>query len=385
MASHKFTHIVKREGTETPRNLLIFMDGTWNDENGRDGDGAVTNIYKLWSSLTGSLQQENIPFKRETKNHLGLYFRGIGNDEDNVTAKGFYKGAFGAGEKSIRDHAYARICQHYQPGDRICIFGFSRGAASARLLATKLHKYGLPSEITLYYSDVKNKQSGEKELLFTKYKSKDEGEKSQPVSFLGVFDTVGAFGVPINIGIFNFQKINLFKDLTLAKNIEKAVHLVALDESRGAFVPTLINHASHIEEVWFAGVHADIGGGYLKGTLGNITLDYMVSRLERTIQSPAVTFTSRLNQFRTYDLDEDDFIIHYHGDGLNKEPREVHVRRNDKPSKLPIVIHESVQKLTGSGNFYFTEQLNSFATMVPIAYDPKNLKDVGDNFSREST
>ena len=229
------------------------------------GNGAVTNIYKMWSSLTGTLEQENIPFKRETKNHLGLYFRGIGNDEDNVAAKGFYKGAFGAGEKSIRDHAYASICQHYQPGDRICIFGFSRGAASARLLATKLDKYGLPSEITLYYSDVKNKASGKKELLFTKYKSKDEGEKSLPVSFLGVFDTVGAFGIPINIGIFNFQKINLFKDPTLAKNIQKAVHLVALDESREPFVPTLANQADHIEEVWFAGVHADIGGGYLDG------------------------------------------------------------------------------------------------------------------------
>lgn len=385
MARHKETHSVVREGPETPRNLLIFMDGTWNDENGRGGDGAITNIYKLFSSLTGQLDNENIPFKRETTKHLGLYFRGIGNDEENVSSMGFYKGAFGAGEKNIRDHAYANICKYYRPGDRICIFGFSRGAASARLLASKLGKYGLPAEITLHYRDVKNKQTNKAERLFTKYKAKDESDKSLPVSFLGVFDTVGAFGIPISMGPLNFQKINLFRDLTLAKNIEKAVHLVAIDESRKPFIPTLANQSVRIEEVWFAGVHADIGGGYIDGQLGNITLDFMVSRLDQVIQSPGVTFTQRLNQFRAYDLEEDEFVIHYHGDGTAKEPREVHVRRNDKASKSPVAIHASVLKLRGAGNFYYSEQLNSFATRVPIDYDPGNVKELGDNIIKTAT
>lgn len=385
MPSFKETHTVVREGPQKPRNLLVFMDGTWNDENGRDNDGAVTNIYKMFSSLTGQKTTESIPFKRETANHLGLYFRGIGNDEENVKFKGFYKGAFGAGEKSIRDHAYASICKHYRPGDRICIFGFSRGAASARLLASKLDKYGLPSEITLHYSTVKNKMTKKEELLFTKYKSKDEGEKSLPVSFLGVFDTVGAFGIPISVGRLNFQSINLFKDLTLAKNIEHAVHLVAIDESREPFIPTLANKRNNLEEVWFSGVHADIGGGYLDSRLGNITLDFMVNRLDKIIQSPAVTFGPRLNQFRTYDLEEDDFTIHYHGDGRAKEPRSIHVRMNDKPTKSPVVIHESVLKLRGSGNFYYSERLNSFTTMVPIDYHPTNLKKLGDNFKKVTT
>jgi len=361
------------------------MDGTWNDENGSDGDGAVTNIYKMFSSLTGQLDEKNIPFKRETATQLGLYFRGIGNDEENITSMGFYKGAFGAGEKNIRDHAYASICKHYRPGDRICIFGFSRGAASARLLASKLDKYGLPAAITLHYRTVKNKMTKKEELLFTKYKPKEESKKSLPVSFLGVFDTVGAFGIPISLGPLNFQKINLFRDLTLAKNVEKAVHLVALDESREPFIPTLANHSVRIEEVWFAGVHADIGGGYIDGQLGNITLDYMVSRLSQAIQSPGVTFTQWLNQFRTYNLEEDDFVIHYHGDGTAKEPRKVHVRRNDKASKSPVVIHESVLSLREAKNFYYSEQLNSFATRVPIVYDPKNLKELGNNITEAVT
>jgi len=385
MATHKETHKVVRDGPEVARNLLIFMDGTWNDENGRDNDGAITNIYKMFSSLTGRVEAESIPFKRETVKHLGLYFRGVGNDEENVSAMGFYKGAFGAGEKSIRDHAYANICKYYRPGDRICIFGFSRGAASARLLASKLDKYGLPEEITLYYRDVKNKKTKKAERLFTKYKAKEESKESLPVSFLGVYDTVGAFGIPINLGPLNFQKINLFRDLTLARNVEKAVHLVAIDESRDPFVPTLTNHRNSIEEVWFSGVHADIGGGYLDSKLGNITLDYMLNRLGQHIQSPGVTFTTRLEKFRNYDLEEDDFIIHYHGDGTAKEPRSIHVRMNDKETRSPAVIHESVLKLLEARNFFYSERLNSFATRVPIDYDPVNLKEIGENFTRTTT
>jgi uncharacterized protein (DUF2235 family) len=381
----KQTYNVAREGEEIPRNLLVFLDGTWNDENGRDGDGAVTNIYKLFSSLTASrVATESLPHERETANHLGLYFRGVGNDEENIISMGYYKGAFGAGERNIRDHAYACICKHYKPGDRICIFGFSRGAASARLLASKLNEHGLPSEITLHYRKAKNKNTGNEEPLFTKYSAKDESKKILSISFLGLFDTVGAFGIPIDIGPLNFQKINLFRDLTVARNVERVVHLVAIDESRTPFIPTLTNKSDRIEEVWFAGVHADIGGGYLEGRLGNIALDFMVNRLEKYVQSPSIKFLSRLDSFRNYDLDEDEFVIHYHGDGIAKKPREIHVLKSDKPTaKFPAVLHQSVNKLRKVQNFYYSERLNSFATRVPIKYAPRNVDELGDNFLEE--
>ena len=152
------THTVNTGDAPAERNLLVFMDGTWNDENGRNNDGAVTNIYKLFTALAGSDQSDNIPFTRSNNKNLGLYFRGVGNDEDNIKAMGYYQGMFGAGEKNIRDHAYASICKHYRPGDRICILGFSRGASSARLLASKLDKHGLPKEITLRYKTAKTNQ-----------------------------------------------------------------------------------------------------------------------------------------------------------------------------------------------------------------------------------
>ena len=378
MASQSYT--VNIDAVETPRNLLIFMDGTWNDENGRNNDGAVTNIYKLFSSLHGDLDDDHIPHMKSSSKNLGLYFRGVGNDEDNIKAMGYYQGAFGAGEKSIRDHAYASICRYYRPGDRICIFGFSRGASSARLLASKLAEHGLPAEITIHYKNAKNKNTGKAEQFFTKYKAKKENSKQVDVSFLGIFDTVGAFGIPISLGPLNFQKINLFRDLTLSPNIKHAVHLVAIDESREPFIPTLANQNVRVNEVWFPGVHADVGGGYHDCMLGNVTLDYMVGRLNEIITAPHVSFTTRLKKHTNYDLDNDDFIIHYHGDGVAKEPRNLHVLKNEKPTKLPVKVHRSALKLQGQDNFYYSERLNSFATKVPITYDPVNLKGLKKNY-----
>jgi uncharacterized protein (DUF2235 family) len=353
------------------------MDGTWNDENGRHNDGAVTNIYKLFSSLSGRLEADQIPHVRSTSKNVGLYFRGIGNDEDNVKAAGYYQGAFGAGEKNIRDHAYASICKYYKPGDRICIFGFSRGAASARLLASKFHKHGLPEEITLHYREMKNKSSGNKEWMFSKYTAKNENAAPLDVSFLGIFDTVGAFGIPFNIGPLNFQKINLFRDLSLAPNVKQGVHLVAIDESRKAFVPTLTNFNKQVDEIWFPGVHADIGGGYHDAMLGNITLDYMVRRLQAAIQSPDITFNNAIKKHTNFDLLEDDFIVHYHGDGLTKDARALQVLRNEKPSKsFPVKVHKTAYTLQRQENFYSSERFNSFATKIPISYDPFNLKNI---------
>ena len=370
------THTVNTGDAPAERNLLVFMDGTWNDENGRNNDGAVTNIYKLFTALAGSDQSDNIPFTRSNNKNRGLYFRGVGNDEDNIKAMGYYQGMFGAGEKNIRDHAYASICKHYRPGDRICILGFSRGASSARLLASKLDKHGLPKEITLKYKTAKNKSTGENKQLFTGYKAKEEGSHEVEVAFLGLFDTVGAFGIPINLGPLNFQKINLFRDLSLAKNVKRAVHLLAMDESREPFLPTLTNINEHVDEVWFPGVHADVGGGYHDGMLGNVTLEYMVSALNAEV--PNIQYrTATLQKHTSYDLNADDFILHYHGDGFFKYARDLEVLVKEKPREdLKPKVHECVKALMAGENMYYSERFNSFATKVPVQYDPLNLKAV---------
>ena len=79
------------------------MNGTWNDENGRANDGITTNIYKLFRTLEGNLTNKSTPHVIAHNKHVALYFRGIGNDDDNNMTCSWFKGAFGGSEKRIRD------------------------------------------------------------------------------------------------------------------------------------------------------------------------------------------------------------------------------------------------------------------------------------------
>ena len=118
----------------------------------------------------------------------------------------WFKGAFGGSEKRIRDSAYCGIVEHYRKGDIISIFGFSRGSATARMLASDLYKNGIVASIEVHTKDEENKSTGTIEEVYKKYDDKSNEALSEiDVNFLGIFDTVGAFGIPIDLG-FGFQK-----------------------------------------------------------------------------------------------------------------------------------------------------------------------------------
>ncbi len=357
-----------------PRHLLIFMDGTWNDENGRENDGVTTSIYNLFRALKGRLSQKSIPHIIEHEEHLALYFRGIGNDDDNSMLGSFYYGAFGGSEKRIRDHAYVSVVEHYRKGDRISIFGFSRGSASARLLASDLKKEGIAKSISIHYKREKNKSTGNRELVYKKYsKISALREAAVPVWFLGIFDTVGAFGIPIDLG-FDFQKINLFRDLTVPTNVKKVVHCVSIDENRKSFIPSLCNNASNVIEVWFAGVHADIGGGYRHPQLECIPLNYMIEKLNKTFSSnPIACDATRLVKLTAYNLDENEFHLHYHGDGIVKKRRQIVVLEGDDNSTKKPAIHSSVFELMNSKNIILSTVFDGFARIEAIRYLPKSV------------
>ncbi len=357
-----------------PRNLLVFMDGTWNDENGKENDGVTTNIHKLFKALEGTEQTEEefegIPYVKTHEKQVALYFRGIGNDDDNNMIGSTFFGAFGGSEKRIRENAYCHIVKHYREGDRISIFGFSRGSAAARLLAADLQK-GLATEITAKYKKDKNESTGITELVFKD--SDGKGTNNQPVAveFLGIFDTVGAFGIPIDLG-FGFQKFNLFKDLQISNNVKKTVHCVSIDESRTPFIPTLCNKSNKVDEVWFAGVHSDIGGGYRKNELSKIPTKYMIEQLNLTLQGgDKVLFDApALKAITDYDLNSE-FFLHHHGDGLAKEPRSIHVIENDKPNKDQPKIHHSVIELMKSKYMFLSITSDSYVKIDSIRYCPK--------------
>jgi uncharacterized protein (DUF2235 family) len=355
-----------------PRHLMIFLDGTWNDENGRENDGVTTSIYRLFRAVKGSLDEKDVPNVISGENQVALYFRGVGNDDDNGMVGSYFEGVFGAGEKRIRDNAYCHIVKHYRKGDHLSIFGFSRGAACARILAGSLARRGLYDSVRYHYSQTENENTGTGETVYKKYS--DESKKRFPidVAFLGIFDTVGAFGVPIDLG-FSFQKVNLFKDMTVAPNVKRVVHCVAIDETREPFIPTLCNSARHIDEVWFAGVHADIGGGYRHRELAAYPLCYMLERLNQSFAEKPIAFDDNVVSDLVYVDKGGSFNMHYHGDGAKMDPRSIFVLLNDKPSRRKPKIHRSVFDLMRCEKAYLADITHSFASVQKILYSPRGI------------
>jgi len=244
------------------RNVVLCIDGTWNDPTDTSEKGrGHTNVYRLSQALD-----------RNAKNQFVRYFPGVGNQQDFSFWGQLFGGAFGMGGNQIRDYAYTVLATNYRPGDRLFIFGFSRGAAIARMLAMKIHKEGIPESITVIKDD-----TGQ----FEDYESHGTAAKVD-IEMLGVWDTVASFGIPVDLFGIPFQKINLFRDFTVAPNVKKAYHALAIDENRQPFEPTLMNYdPRRIEEVWFCGVHSDVGGGYEKRRLADVTLRYMIQRAEK--------------------------------------------------------------------------------------------------------
>lgn len=371
MPVKKFTAAYKQANPK-PRHLMVFLDGTWNDENGHENDGVTTNIYRLFRALKGTYNDNDVPHTIDNDQHLALYFRGLGNDDDNGMIGSYFEGAFGAGEKRIRDNAYCHIIKHYRKGDTLSIFGFSRGAACARMLAQSLNSRGLFESLRYHYKTVKNENNGKSETVYNKFS--DESSTSYPVkvNFLGIFDTVGAFGIPIDLG-FSFQKVNLFKDMSIAPNVERVVHCVSIDDTREPFIPTLCNAAPHIDEVWFAGVHADIGGGYRHRELAAFPLSYMLKNMQKHFENKAVDFDDKALQALTKVDMQGAINLHYHGDGAKKDPRTIHVQENDKPVRKRPRIHRSVFELMRAEKVYVTETFHSFSKVQKILYSPRGI------------
>src|SRR5688572_8370 len=120
------------------RKHIILLDGTWNDETGLNADGLVTNIVQM-----------NRILKDDGESQIVRYHRGVGNDNDNRWIDQSWKGVTGKTVGKIVEQAYARFVQDWQKGDRIYIFGFSRGAAAARMLASKINDEGVPDKIRI--------------------------------------------------------------------------------------------------------------------------------------------------------------------------------------------------------------------------------------------
>ncbi len=252
------------------RNLALFLDGTWNYEEQLDEANGVaatspTNVYKLCQEIDVSAGDQ-----------LPLYLRGVGNDPEHSFLGEVVGGVFGWGAFAQRDEAYYSLLQNYRRGDRIYLFGFSRGAAVARMLANLITVKGVPDRLEFKQRPVGKPGGKRKKITVPVF----HGKHDVAVEMMGLWDTVAAFGVPVDVMGIPFSKINLFRDLKLAGAVKQAYHLLAVDEVRDAFQPTLFEPSPRVREVWFPGIHSNVGGGYSTSGLSDIALEYMIKCAE---------------------------------------------------------------------------------------------------------
>lgn len=397
----------------TNKRIIYCCDGTWNEP------GDQTNIHWLFQNVD-----------HDGDSQIVGYDAGVGTKWHDKKIGG----AFGVGLSHNVRQAYRFLLDYYKPGDEIYLFGFSRGAYTVRSLcgfmqfAGQLADKNEISEAYFYYR-LQNPDIEDERHHFVKHAPKSLGP--MPVKFLGVFDTVGALGIPFEIkdrlededdsrssfarfrdkardladktGDRLRRPIKGFHNTRLGEIVEHGYHALAIDERRKVFLPCLWTSEpgeavqldaqrrvkkvpQHVEQVWFAGVHSDIGGGYNDidehgkplSRLADIPLLWMsekamatglqfkdsaVAKLEQGIDISACQHESLTEKWRR--LGEIDRP-------LNNNTR---ITINPAGDLFPLVhttesVHNSAQQRVGKTVRIFTGS----GQFDDVRYDPLNLR-----------
>ena len=261
------------------KRLVVCCDGTWNRPDHIDqGVAAPTNVAKLALALADQDGDGNP--------QLLHYQAGVGTRR----WEHLLGGGFGVGLSRNVQECYRFLVDNYKPGDKLYFFGFSRGAFTARSTVGLVRNAGIllpeyrdriKEAYGLYRAPNKDTEpSGITSELFRRSYSHPEVY----VDFVGVWDTVGALGIPID----GFRpplltKLWTFHDTKLSRYVLNAYHAIAIDERRRPFKPTLWVKQDDaadqkLEQVWFSGVHCDVGGGYRDPSLSEIPLTWMAGK-----------------------------------------------------------------------------------------------------------
>ena len=320
------------------RRLILLLDGTWNDD---EEDLPATNIVYLRELLFWGLQRrfdnrrkdnpqsrqdledyEKLDDKLKKKAASGLIFdgfeyvvyygRGVGTHGLLDSIRG---GAFGIGLDNDIRRAYKFLSYWFRPGDEIYVFGFSRGAFTARSLCGYLHAVGLlrcenctDENERLAWKFYRTKPQDRLSADWEYFRKTDPGSgttrvhdaASMRIRALGVFDTVGALGIPGKFFWRSNREKYAFHDTEVNTSVDIRLHAMAIDEPRPEFVASVWtkpkfkrfnNTISPTEQVWFPGAHGDVGGGYVKWTdsgqlgLSHIPLVWMLQRLNHHLEN----------------------------------------------------------------------------------------------------
>jgi uncharacterized protein (DUF2235 family) len=266
------------------KSIIVCCDGTWNRPGTKEKNKRVyTNVEILYRCIP--------PQDVQGINQVKFYESGVGSSTFDLIDIVF-GGLKGSGiDKRILD-VYSFIAINYEKGDHIYIFGFSRGAYTARSVAGLIRNCGLlkPKNINLaelaydHYRN-RNEYAAPDSDYMQSFRKKFCIEQETFIKCIGVWDTVGALGLPLPFLKFFNQEKYKFHDLKLSSYVENAFHAIAIDEHRKLFKPTLWeigkprNPDFQFEQCWFSGSHSNVGGGYGNTCLSDIALDWMVEKV----------------------------------------------------------------------------------------------------------
>ena len=261
------------------KRIVVCCDGTWNDA---DSSQEFTNVVRMARAILPIDGREG----KETA-QVVYYESGVGTGADVVQR--VLGGGVGLGlSRNVRD-GYGFIASNYCPGDEIFLFGFSRGAYTARSVAGLIGYAGLlqkgdMDEFALVWEGYRLKNQPGRPDLLAHFPLR---HKDVPIKCIGVWDTVGDLGIPGHLDEI-FTQFYQFHDTTLGPHVENAFHALALDEHRRDFAPTLwvqspdarAKGVQKLLQVWFPGVHSNVGGGYEEHGLSDVALAWMASQVE---------------------------------------------------------------------------------------------------------
>jgi len=261
------------------KRIILCFDGTWNEPETLNNDRVnPTNVLKL-SRATSSRDETGCE-------QVVFYETGVGTGGLGKLDK-LVGGGTGFGISANIQATYRFLANNYSDGDEIFVFGFSRGAYAARSLVGMIDCVGLLKKIDMefvpqaydYYRTEPDKRSASRHhTLITQLLD----SKKPDIRFMGVWDTVGALGAPTPfLGKITRSLWVGFHDTSLSALVVNACQALAIDERRGPFQPSLWNKdngRTRVQQVWFSGVHSNVGGGYPDSGLSDVAMEWMLKR-----------------------------------------------------------------------------------------------------------
>lgn len=422
------------------KNIVLCSDGTGNS----GGKGNGTNVWRIFNSIDLNSFREG----RSATEQVAFYDDGVGTERGRILRA--IAGGVGFGLSRNVRQLYIDLVRNYEPGDHIYLFGFSRGAFTVRTLAGLIAEGGIldnsrfederqlknavwdlyrayrykyrallsplmygvgnllgiqnPGDIETIRSRAGVQVEASMYSDYTRVSEPFEPGRHVPIRFIGVWDTVDAVGLPfdeladwINTVLFRFS----FNSGILHPWVDKACHAISIDDDRRTFAPVMFDQSAEsaqdrIEQIWFPGVHANVGGGLAKQGMAHISLNWMI----RKAQAQGLVFDEdSLATFRQAANEQDELPDARSGAGIyyrygprdlaetcgtnGVDPVRIHVstfRRiafgTDKyaPGNIPTAFKIEVDSPSNIGESDADQTLVSEAVANGLSRDPERYK-----------